>query len=61
MLENDDFSSAGSEDSVASTDSEISRKDYWKCIQCKNSNNNPMFRYCEKCYKVINSFYFNCP
>lgn len=33
-------------------DPEVPRGDYWACVQCKNRNNNPLFRYCEKCYKV---------
>ncbi|XP_031788197.2 E3 ubiquitin-protein ligase Mdm2 isoform X2 [Nasonia vitripennis] len=41
-----------SDDSRSSIDSEIKRADFWTCVQCKNPNNNPMFRYCEKCYQV---------
>lgn len=41
-----------SEDSRSTVDSEIGRADYWTCVQCTNKNNNPLFRYCEKCYQV---------
>ncbi|XP_069695305.1 E3 ubiquitin-protein ligase Mdm2-like isoform X2 [Periplaneta americana] len=34
-------------------DPEVPRADYWTCVQCKNKNNNPLFRYCEKCYKRL--------
>lgn len=33
-------------------DPELGRADYWTCIKCKNRQNNPMYRYCEKCYRV---------
>lgn len=33
-------------------DPELTRHDYWKCIKCKNNQNNPMYRYCERCYQV---------
>lgn len=42
-----------SDDSRTSRDSEISLADYWTCFQCNTSNNNPKFRYCDKCYTVI--------
>lgn len=35
-----------------SIDSEIGLADYWTCVQCNTRNNNPLFRYCEKCYQV---------
>ncbi|PSN34368.1 hypothetical protein C0J52_07824 [Blattella germanica] len=38
-------------DSNQKFDPEVPRSDYWTCIQCNNKNNNPVFRYCEKCYK----------
>ncbi|XP_021942717.1 E3 ubiquitin-protein ligase Mdm2-like isoform X2 [Zootermopsis nevadensis] len=38
-------------------DPEVPRGDYWACVQCKNRNNNPLFRYCEKCYKVRKNFF----
>ena len=43
---------SGNSDSNAVYDPEIPRADYWTCLRCKNKNNNPLFRYCEKCYKV---------
>lgn len=36
----------------SSDDPELGRADYWECIKCKNRQNNPMYRYCEKCYQV---------
>ena len=41
-----------SDDSRSTVDSEIEKADYWTCVQCNNKNNNPLFRYCEKCYQV---------
>lgn len=35
-----------------SDDPELGRADYWKCVKCNNQQNNPMYRYCEKCYQV---------
>lgn len=43
---------ADTEESDAPTDPELSRADYWTCIKCKNQKNNPMYRFCEKCYQV---------
>lgn len=39
-------------ESDSASDPELSRADYWKCIKCKNSKNNPMYRFCEKCFQV---------
>lgn len=33
-------------------DPELRPADYWKCVKCKNAQNNPLYRYCEKCYQV---------
>jgi E3 ubiquitin-protein ligase Mdm2 len=56
VLCDDEFSlfadSSGNSDSPPTIDPEVPRADYWTCVQCKNENNNPLFRYCEKCYKV---------
>lgn len=38
------------------SDPELCRADYWQCIKCKNDQNNPMYRYCEKCYQVSSVF-----
>lgn len=43
---------ADTEESDAPTDPELGRADYWSCIKCKNQKNNPMYRYCEKCFQV---------
>lgn len=46
------FADADTEESDAPTDPELGRADYWTCIKCKNRKNNPMYRFCEKCYQV---------
>ena len=33
-------------------DPELRPADYWTCVKCKNRQNNPLYRYCEKCYQV---------
>lgn len=33
-------------------DPELRPADYWECVKCKNKQNNPLYRYCEKCYQV---------
>lgn len=43
---------ADTEESDGPTDVELGRADYWTCVKCKNRQNNPMYRYCEKCYQV---------
>lgn len=43
---------SGSSDSSLNVDPEVPRADYWACVQCKNMKNNPLFRYCEKCFEV---------
>lgn len=74
--DSDDFEifaqDADTEESDAPTDPELGRADYWTCIKCKNQKNNPMYRFCEKCYQVnktitsthlnhfSQSFNFNC-
>ncbi|KAK0078123.1 hypothetical protein PV325_003016 [Microctonus aethiopoides] len=45
------------DESLTSLDSEISRADYWTCIQCNTTNNNPLFRYCERCYQLRKNFF----
>lgn len=56
--DSDDFEifaqDADTEESDAPTDPELGRADYWTCIKCKNQKNNPMYRYCERCYQVNN-------
>ncbi|XP_015518497.1 E3 ubiquitin-protein ligase Mdm2-like [Neodiprion pinetum] len=46
-----------SNDSRSSVDSEIGTADYWTCVQCNTKNNNPLFRYCEKCYQIRKNFF----
>lgn len=52
----DDFNiftqDADTEESDAPTDPELGRADYWTCVKCKNQKNNPMYRFCEKCFQV---------
>lgn len=52
---------ADTEESDGPDDPELGRADYWTCVKCKNKQNNPMYRYCEKCYQVpfIYLFIFN--
>lgn len=45
----------GSDSSTSTSDYddlELKPADYWQCVKCKNKQNNPMYRYCEKCYQV---------
>ncbi|XP_001663589.2 E3 ubiquitin-protein ligase Mdm2 isoform X1 [Aedes aegypti] len=44
-------------DSQSSYDSDFSPADYWKCVKCNNKQNNPMYRYCERCYQVRKSLF----
>lgn len=34
------------------SDSEMDLYDYWNCAQCHAKNNNPLYRYCHKCFQV---------
>lgn len=43
------------EDSDGSADRELEPADYWKCVKCNNLQNNPLYRYCERCYQVRQS------
>lgn len=40
------------DDTDGSIDLELGQADYWKCVKCNNLQNNPLYRYCEKCYQV---------
>lgn len=56
--ESDDFILADTEDDTdGSCDLELGQADYWKCIKCNNKQNNPLYRFCEKCYQVSFKFY----
>ncbi|XP_012275863.1 E3 ubiquitin-protein ligase Mdm2 [Orussus abietinus] len=57
MCESDIGLADDSNDSRSSVDSEIGKADYWTCIQCNARNNNPLFRYCEKCYQIRKNFF----
>ncbi|XP_068633858.1 E3 ubiquitin-protein ligase Mdm2-like [Battus philenor] len=39
------------------SDSEIDLHDYWHCAQCHARNDNPCYRYCQKCFKVRKNFF----
>ncbi|CAK1541932.1 unnamed protein product [Leptosia nina] len=39
------------------SDTEIDLHDYWLCAQCRAENNNPLYRYCQKCFKVRKDFF----
>lgn len=39
------------------SDSEIDLYDFWECAQCRAENNNPLYRYCEQCFKVRKNFF----
>ncbi|XP_059614290.1 E3 ubiquitin-protein ligase Mdm2-like [Phlebotomus argentipes] len=41
----------------SATDPEINRADYWECVKCKNKQNNPLYRYCEKCYRTRKDYF----
>lgn len=44
---------ADTEDSDSTSDDpELGKADYWECVKCKNRQNNPLYRYCEKCYQI---------
>ncbi|CAG9562308.1 unnamed protein product [Danaus chrysippus] len=43
---------ADSEIMSSSSDSELDYHDYWLCAHCRATNNNPLYRYCERCFKV---------
>lgn len=55
--DNDDSWADSSSISSDMDDPELSRADFWTCVKCKAQNNNPMFRYCEKCFKVRKNFF----
>ncbi|KAF2904831.1 hypothetical protein ILUMI_01337 [Ignelater luminosus] len=37
--------------SASAFDAELNHTGFGTCIQCKSKNNNPMFRYCQKCFQ----------
>lgn len=39
------------------SDSELDLYDYWNCAQCRATNNNPLYRYCYKCFQVRKNFF----
>ncbi|KAI5637655.1 zinc finger, c3HC4 type (RING finger) domain-containing protein [Phthorimaea operculella] len=58
VLDDGDLEFADSEQTdTEGVDSEVDLCDYWHCAQCGASNNNPMYRYCESCYKVRKNFF----
>ncbi|XP_011308568.1 E3 ubiquitin-protein ligase Mdm2 [Fopius arisanus] len=57
LIESDMDQADNSDDSRSSFDSEIGRADYWTCVQCNMKKNNPLFRYCEKCFQIRKNFF----
>ncbi|XP_013166069.1 PREDICTED: E3 ubiquitin-protein ligase Mdm2-like [Papilio xuthus] len=58
MRDDGDLVFADSEQTESNgSDSEIDLHDYWYCAQCLARNNNPLYRYCEKCFKVRKNFF----
>ncbi|CAO1379864.1 unnamed protein product [Diamesa serratosioi] len=55
--DDDEFILADTEESDGSCDLELSQHDYWKCVKCNNKQNNPLYRYCERCYQVRKSLF----
>lgn len=56
----DEYIHADTEDSMVDSDSadpELGRADYWQCVKCKNAQNNPLYRYCERCYQVCHVYF----
>lgn len=49
---NSEFADSEESDSDKRVDRELTEADYWQCIRCKNPHNSPLYRMCEKCYKV---------
>ncbi|XP_050348463.1 E3 ubiquitin-protein ligase Mdm2-like isoform X2 [Nymphalis io] len=43
---------ADTECTDSSSDSELDLHDYWSCAHCRAPNNNPLYRYCQKCFNV---------
>ncbi|XP_055599747.1 uncharacterized protein LOC129748947 isoform X2 [Uranotaenia lowii] len=41
-----------------SQDSDFTPADYWQCVKCKNKQNNPMYRFCERCYQPLEHLFF---
>lgn len=48
---------ADTEQTGSSSDSELDLHDYWLCAHCRADNNNPRYRYCEKCFKLRKNFF----
>ncbi|XP_060525125.1 E3 ubiquitin-protein ligase Mdm2-like [Cylas formicarius] len=46
------------EDSDSSSDeTSFGRTDFSTCVQCKGENDNPLYRYCEKCFQERKKFF----
>ncbi|XP_030751667.1 E3 ubiquitin-protein ligase Mdm2-like isoform X2 [Sitophilus oryzae] len=46
------------EDSDSSSDeTSLGRTDFTSCVQCRGENDNPLFRYCEKCFQDRKKFF----
>ncbi|KAG5891955.1 hypothetical protein JTB14_002227 [Gonioctena quinquepunctata] len=44
-------------DNSSLDDSAIARSDFSRCVQCKLENDNPLYRYCEKCFQDRKKFF----
>ncbi|RZF41250.1 hypothetical protein LSTR_LSTR010478 [Laodelphax striatellus] len=50
-------STSSSDDAQERFDPELSLTDYWFCVKCRTPNNNPLFRFCEKCFGDRKNFF----
>ncbi|XP_013139396.1 PREDICTED: E3 ubiquitin-protein ligase Mdm2-like [Papilio polytes] len=58
MRDDGDLVFADSEQTESNdSDSELDLHDYWHCAQCLARNHNPLYRYCEKCFRVRKNFF----
>ncbi|KYB29262.1 E3 ubiquitin-protein ligase Mdm2 [Tribolium castaneum] len=44
-------------DNSRQDDSSSGLTDFWVCIQCKSQNDNPQFRFCDKCFQDRKAFF----
>ncbi|XP_022194088.2 E3 ubiquitin-protein ligase Mdm2 isoform X2 [Nilaparvata lugens] len=58
VTENTSCTSTSSTDDLPERfDPELSLTDYWFCVKCRTPNNNPLFRFCEKCFGDRKNFF----
>ncbi|CAB3254249.1 unnamed protein product [Arctia plantaginis] len=51
------FADSEQTETYETDDSEMDLIDYWNCVQCHAENNNPLYRYCQKCFQVRKNFF----